>query len=323
MVFIDRLYTAVSGIMKLIQKEAAEIVSKEWDALVSESEQGNPFMLYSWISAVHPKWKALFVEDGGKIIAFMPLNLKKKLFWYFAQQPLYCMSWGPAFCLASESQKIRSLDLIVQTLLKQTDYLKYNLSPTFPAGLLLPYPQIERLNRITHQADLREDIHKNFSDSARRQLKKVQKNGYQIEKTLDLNIVRTVFQDNPQIIHAKELQQMIYLLESQIHTGIAEILYGKDPTGEVAACGIFVNYKQTRYYLAGAVKPSHRSSGIMTFIMYEAMSFGKSEGFSIFDFEGSSNPGIAKFFKGLGGRQISYDCIQINQLPALLKWIKR
>ena len=43
----------------------------------------------------------------------------------------------------------------------------------------------------------------------------------------------------------------------------------------------------------------------------------------IFDFEGSNLPGVARLYKGFGSKENVYLQIRKNNLPKLVRWLKR
>ena len=43
----------------------------------------------------------------------------------------------------------------------------------------------------------------------------------------------------------------------------------------------------------------------------------------IFDFEGSDNESLARFYKGFGGYETSYLNLKRNELPLPFKWFKK
>jgi hypothetical protein len=70
---------------------------------------------------------------------------------------------------------------------------------------------------------------------------------------------------------------------------------------QITWSGVFYLHEDTCYYLAGALNPNHSSNASGTFGLYGSMCECIARGMAVFDFEGSSVPAIARFFKGFGG----------------------
>lgn len=63
--------------------------------------------------------------------------------------------------------------------------------------------------------------------------------------------------------------------------------------------------QHTMYYLLGSFDPQYQNYNAMSGLMYRSIRKAKDLGLSVFDFEGSSDPGIALFFSQFGA-ELSY-----------------
>lgn len=62
----------------------------------------------------------------------------------------------------------------------------------------------------------------------------------------------------------------------------------------------------TMYYLLGSFDPQYQNYNAMSGLMYRSIRKAKGLGLSVFDFEGSSDPGIALFFSQFGAELFHY-----------------
>jgi GNAT superfamily N-acetyltransferase len=308
--------------MKLTVHFPEQIKASEWDTFIQNSPQGGPFLYYSWISCVQVGWEYLEIRDQEKLIARMPIGPKRKLFLSYALQPLFCQHWGLCFIPGVTQQQMEdSFAVILPYLENRFSILSYNFSPNLPVFTGLVSKGWKMKKRITHWANLELDPYLEFSDAARRQVKKSERGGYSIEEKLDNTAFENLVKQNPTLMNSTQLQLFKRLLDGQEQEGRIIQLMGKNTEGEIVAGGIFIPYMERLYYLAGAVSPEHRNSGVMSALLLAAMRKGKAAGLRLFDFEGSMNPGIARFFKGLGGKEKEYICFEYQRysLPQLWK----
>ena len=100
------------------------------------------------------------------------------------------------------------------------------------------------------------------------------------------------------------------------------VLQVNDESGTPLAAGYFIDFEGKTTYLVGAKKPGLKETGAQGLVLWEAIkrSMGNSR---IFDFEGSMLEGVESFFRTFGGRPIPYLFIEKNELPLLIRWIRR
>lgn len=308
--------------MKLSIHLPEEVMESDWDTFINNSPQGGPFLLYSWINIVQSGWEYIEIQEQEKLIARMPIGPRRKIFWSYALQPLFCQHWGLCFIPeVSQRQIEQSFALLLPYLQKRFTILSYYFSPNLPEYSISVLKGWKQNQRITHWANLETDPYVQFSDAARRQVKKSERAGYSIEEKQDYTAFENLVKQNPTMMNSAQLQLFKKLMDGQNQEGRIMQLMGKNTEGEFVAGGIFIPYMERLYYLAGAVLPEHRNSGVMSALLLTAMRKGRNEGRKLFDFEGSMNPGIARFFKGLGGKEKEYKCFEYHRysLPQLWK----
>jgi len=83
--------------------------------------------------------------------------------------------------------------------------------------------------------------------------------------------------------------------------------------------GVFVINDKVCYYLFGMSHPRHSSNAGNAFGIYSAMTECIQRSIRVFDFEGSSIPGVERFIKGFGAERTEY--FSFRHLGLLWKWI--
>jgi len=311
--------------MKMWEINSEDIQAGAWDAFINASAQGAPFMLYDWMQASAPGWKALVFEAEGKWIAVMPLRIRRKYFWNISLQPLYSQHWGPCFQEDLDS-KIQSeiLKSVFYYLQDRTHYFSWCFSPNvcIPSDFI-SVPGVQIKYKTTYRLSLTEDPLSGLSSTAGRQKRKAERAGFIQSKQFEAEACAKILRMNPHIMPASEIPGFIALAQAGIDKQDIEVFMYKDKSGKYIAFGLFLKSAHTTYYWAGAILPEYRNSGLMTLLMTEGILNARKLYCTIFDFEGSEIPSIAKFFKGFGAQAFVYICIYGNRLPRWIQWINK
>ena len=92
--------------------------------------------------------------------------------------------------------------------------------------------------------------------------------------------------------------------------------------GKFCAGGFFVYGKNHIINLFPASTDEGKQNGAMTLLIDFMLKENEQSG-KIFDFEGGSISSIGRFYKGFGAAEVNYFRVKINQLPWLIKWMKK
>ena len=84
-----------------------------------------------------------------------------------------------------------------------------------------------------------------------------------------------------------------------------EILAAYDNDGNIHACIYLVFDHASAYYLTGGAEDRFKTSGAMSLLLWEAIKLSATR-VKRFDFEGSMIESVERFFRGFGGKQLSY-----------------
>ena len=116
--------------------------------------------------------------------------------------------------------------------------------------------------------------------------------------------------------HPPYSPEFIRLLDQACQANSARrIFIAEDDQGNHHAGAYIIWDEQSAYYLMGGGNPVLRSSGATSLCMWEAIQFSASVTKS-FDFEGSMNEPVERFFRAFGAVQTPY--FSIKKTPSLL-----
>ena len=92
--------------------------------------------------------------------------------------------------------------------------------------------------------------------------------------------------------------------------------------GELVAGAYFVKYNNRILYLKGFRKFNTENDGGM-FLLFDSIIKENSNLPLTLDFGGSNNSNVRQFFKGFGAEDSVYLHLKKNELPSMIRWIKK
>lgn len=299
-------------------KKHKEINKCKWDECIQKSFNGLIFA-YSWyLDAVFDNWDALILDDYE---AVFPVTRKSKVRVHYFFNPIFAHQLGVF------SKKEISSELIL-------DFVNHIPPKIKLIDIYLNYANEYKGNDYElsyikgQQIDLKESyeaICSRYSSNLKRNLAKARKNNLEIMLSLDESKVVSMFRENgggaiKEITdqHFSRLANVIRNMKIHKMGKIYECWYGKDL---VAAASFSVFNKRVTYIKGGSTKVG-RDLGAMHMIMDEVVHLYAGEDF-VFDFAGSSIPGVAKFNENFGTIDYQYQRLYRNNLPLLLKIFKK
>jgi hypothetical protein len=266
-----------------------------------------------WLDGVAPgSWDAATVMRGGQVVARLPYVVRKRFGLCLATNPPLTPTLGP-WIRPSEGKYATQLadhHELVNELIQQLPRCDL-FAQSFPPGVgnSLPFhwngyvPTIRYTYRIEDLSDL-EVVWSDLTDACRRAIRKAQKHvairedlGIDafydvVGKTWDRQGLRTPFRR--EFLHRLD--------ENCTRHSARRILHAEDAQSRVHAAIYVVYDERTAYYLVGGADPELRSSGAHSLLMWSAIQFASSVT-RVFDFEGSMDKHVERFFRTFGARQ--------------------
>ena len=280
-----------------------------WDKLYRESQEKYPYDTEGYSDALGIQWGAIVGEDIAIPIAFRRVfGLKTGYLPFGIQQ------WGPIGRSASSKKHIiKALDSIPNNF-KKID-ISFHRSLDWGNIHKGWHFKNYRLQRFTiapnYELELSpgyEKIHGNYSKQIKRNLK----------SSLKQNL--TLFEhDTPDVLirEFKQYQGKRYSISDKFITSLSQVMYhllhkGKGAvwtlygSGNHFHAGVFVAFSGNRIVLLfSAVSQEGRDSNAMSQLINELIIFSCGR-WEIFDFEGSKESGLSRFYSGFGAQSVPY-----------------
>ncbi|HLP52673.1 MAG TPA: hypothetical protein VK154_17415 [Chitinophagales bacterium] len=288
-----------------------EIDTHKWDALIDSSITSLPYA-YSWyLDAVAEDWEALVLDDYR---AVFPLPFVRKLGFKCLYQPYYCQQLG---VFSSDETDATVLNLFFEEL-HQFPYININLNPSakIVAGDFLFKKKKNLLLPLDKDYSA---LRKNFSENHRRNIAKAEKAGLIFLRDVELDHFQQFYLQN--INRKKENFKVehegIFKAVSSIvkRPGKGQI-FGVYNTSlrELTTAALVIFHQNRAINIINTSSTEGKKNGSAHFLFNSLIQEGSLTSQSlilnhdysnglILDFEGSSVPGIARFYQGFGAQE--------------------
>jgi hypothetical protein len=293
-----------------------DINLQKWDECILRSKSSQIFGCSFYLDICCPNWSALILNDYE---AVFPISIKEKYFIKHITQPYFVRHFG----IYTDDL---SLDITpwIHALTKLARYFNFNVfnnTNDFSSEFKSDEKKYQSLN-LNHNY---ETLKKNYSDSHLRKIKKISPLETSFVEISDYSIYIKEFKTtvaekklNYSESHFTTLLQLINALPKHCNV----ISRGLMLNGELVAGAYFVKYNNRILYLKGFRKFNTENDGGM-FLLFDSIIKENSNLPLTLDFGGSNNSNVRQFFKGFGAEDSVYLHLKKNELPSMIRWIKK
>ncbi|WP_299493160.1 GNAT family N-acetyltransferase [Acaryochloris sp. IP29b_bin.137] len=274
-----------------------------------------------WLKALAPnQWEAIeLFNQNGDVIARLPFVRKshKGLMW--VTMPPLTQTLGPWLAISSTKysgqltqQKELMIALIEQ--LPPCDCFSQNFHYSITNWLPFYWQGFTQTTRYTYVLEDLTDLEKirsGFQSNLRGKIRKAKeqvavRTDLGVEKFLDIQTL-TYERQGLKLPHSRDLVRR--LDQACVAQNARRIFFAEDSQGRIHAAVYIVWDQNAAYYLMGGGDPELRSSGAHSLALWEAIQFAATVT-QRFDFEGSMQEPIERFFRGFGAKQMPYFAIR-------------
>lgn len=288
-----------------------------------------------WLDSVcgKEKWDVLIIENKGQVQATMPFYIPYK---GVISMPPFTQTMGPWYAPVSNDTKYSSLLSLRHELTKQLiegiknyPYFLQNFHHSVTDWLPFywnGFTQTTRYTYILPSLSDKDTLWEQMSGHTRRNIEKAkEKNNITVKKGIDPEALQLLYtrtfqrQGKNKAPHTALLKKLATICRERQQ---GDIWGGYDKEGNLHAAAFIVWQNNYAYYIAGGADPDLRSSGAQSLVMWEAVQFVSGQ-CDVFDFEGSMIPGVERFFREFGARQMPYFSVSKGNLSlAKRAWFK-
>ena len=295
-----------------------EIDGLKWDSCIRNSVNGLIYA-YSWyLDITCKKWDGL-VEDDYKSV--MPLPRGEKYGFLYTYQPFFSQQYGVFSTMKISNEKVQQF---LEAIPAKCKYIELCLN-TFNR---VNDKTFEISEGVTHLLDLispYKTLHTNYSTETKRNLKKGLASSLTLAKNVPPKKVIDLFKANRgknYDIGAQHYTMLNTLMQTCIKKGLRLKCWGVyTKEKEFCAGAFFVESNRRSIFLFSGTNDIAFETHAMSFLINRYIEENAQQNL-ILDFEGSSDPDVARFYKGFGSKEVHFVKMRRNSLPGPVKWLK-
>jgi len=291
----------------------SSINREKWDACIHGANNGLLYAKSFFLDHMANEWDALVAGDYEWV---MPLTWRRKWGLRYLYQPAFTQQLGIF------SASLISADLInafLDVLKKEFSFAEIFLNFQNPGSFAAQPNFILPLDRpvVDIKADYNEELNRNLQYAHRFNLNYSTTKNYKetIRYYQEIYGARTPHVDDDDYGQfaslCADLNDLNQLLVKEV----------RDDDGELLASAIFGRDHRRLYYLLPVTWPQGRTFQANHFLIDQLISeFGGQH--LILDFEGSTLPGVARFYRKFGAVDQPFFFFKYNRLPPPISWFK-
>lgn len=296
-----------------------QIDQTRWDDCIAHAVNGNVYAWSWYLDRVHPGWEALVEMEEDKYLSVMPLTGNKKYGIHYLFQPFFVQQLGVFSREEPSAETVRSfLESIPRKFrLVQVRLNERNPVPECAKGVVLHQNHLLDLNKSY------DDLFAQYHDNTKRNLKKSLNYGLRLVKDVPMASVIALFRENrgASIHHwgEPEYRRLEALAQLAIASSNAFVYGVQLSDNEEIVCGALFMVSHGRItFLFSGNSPVGRETQAMTYLIDRVIREYASRPF-IFDFEGSDDEDLARYYRGFGSVSTTYPSFE--RLPWW--WLKK
>ncbi|MDP4281796.1 MAG: GNAT family N-acetyltransferase [Bacteroidota bacterium] len=289
-----------------------------WDECVRESVNGIIYGFSWYLDIVSPGWDGL-IEDNYTSV--FPLTHRKKSWISYLYQPFFTQQLG----LFSRSHLT---PLKVEEFLKNIPtkfrFVEIHLNSMNKASERESEGKFTLLERKNFEMDLipsYDILSKQYSKNTRRNIKKALNNPIEFSRKTEPDELITLFKENFGNHEGKLKYRDYDTLRNLMTYCIKEKagwIVGAYLPGNLLCAGVFFLQVHSRIiYHFAATSAEGKECGAMSLLIDKKIRENAGKPVT-FDFEGSNDPNVARFYKGFGASEVPYYMVRINRLPDVI-----
>lgn len=290
-----------------------EIDFEKWDSVILNSAIPHVCAQSFYLNATSPGWQALII---GNYESLFPLTVKQKFGFPYLPQPPFTSQLG-----AFGTVNANVVEQFYKYIQKKFKLIEIELNAASHLNSGWAHPKKTFVINYTKGFTLNQNTKRNLQKAAEANLKFVQMDFAEAESLCKSHL--NPFLQQTLKLPGYTLTLFVNLLLSANKANSLFSFKVVDPSNTLRAIGYFISNGKHTFFLKGTNFDRDQNSGSMHFLLHQAVQFfaDKSDNF---DFGGGSNSaGLANFYEGFGGMPQAYQHLKINNLPSLIKMIKK
>ncbi len=307
--------------MKIRFLHQQDIDRERWDQTINESSHGLIYACSWYLDITAPGWCALATDNYSYL---MPLPVRKKWNLTYVYPPFFIQQSGIF------GRQLPPAPPIVQAFLNELEkHFRFAQIYFHDRCPIIHHPYCrwdKRINFILPLNQSYDTIRKKYSQQLKRNLRKAEETGAVIQSLNEVQPVIGLFRKSQAGKKAaycnSDYRIFAELVKACSHQGMVHITGARDANGNLQAAAVFFHHRQRVIFIFSGMTHYGRQHSYLALLLDEAIRRYSSYPV-IFDFEGSMDIGLARFYKSFGSLATEYHLLTMNRLPAVVHWIKK
>lgn len=305
------------GHIRFLTKE--EIDKQKWDHLIESASNAHIYSTRLYLNLFTVNWGALVYGDY-QVVMVVPYKVKFGI--RYTYTPVGIAQLGLIGERVDEKMEMH----FIETLHKHFKYGMLHLNPSFSKKNAEAYKMKWKTNFVLSLNQDYESLSKNYTKDARRNLRAASEIVQQVSFEVDTEEIKEAFMQQ----YGKRGNTEKLAVEYAVFARNLEILCDQKMAfkmavrtegGELLGAGVFAHFKGRLYYVFGAPTALGRANQT-THVLIDAIIRKFAGTNTILDFEGSSIPSVAMFYKKFSPIDEPYPFYRFNHLPTILRLFK-
>ena len=299
--------------------EHNDLNTEKWDECIKNSVNSMPYAFSWYLDIVVEHWNALVLNDYE---AVFPLPTRKKFGITYAFTPFWVQQLG----LFSKTYKgLRKIDDFVAAIPSKYKYVELNMNHDAEVNEGLEVHLKQNNNFLIKLNKSYEQQYELYSKNLKRNLKKNTTHGLEMFKNdAPKNLIQLFRSDKGK--YMKHFSEKDYkILEQIMHVSIYKHcgqVYMAYDEGNRPVAGMFLLIGLNRVVmLFSGNSDEGRKKAALPFLINEFIKEFAGSSF-IYDFEGSNDANLKRFYESFGSVNHPYQTLKINRLPFLMRYFK-
>ena len=299
----------------MIFKSRSNINDELWDSCIANSINSLVYANTWYLDAIVENWDAYVWEEEGIYTAVFPIPNRSKVGLKYVYPPFFIQQLG-LFSISDNIEEYSKLAL--GQLEKDFKFIELNLNWQSNIGET-------KTNTVLSLESSYEDMFDAFSTNHKRNIKKAQKSNFNYKSNISIASIVSNFR-NDKGVGISVLKDGDYKKFAKLCSAATDkqvlITRGIVENDVLITGAVLMKFgKRLVFLFSGNSIQGKTSGGLFNLLNLIIKEFANSD--ILLDFEGSTNKGLARFYKGFGGEVECYYFYKKNNLPTVFKWLKK
>lgn len=282
-----------------------------WDQSVGLAQNTLPYAYTWYLDAVAENWDALVLDNYR---AIMPLVWLKKYGAPCLYQPYYCQQLG----IFGNNISDKELAMFLDEAAKRYVYIFVNLNPIV-ASLGTMFKLSPKTNYLLSLQKNYDETKKTYSDNHKRNISKALKQKCEPTRDISLEAFQQFYIENikqTQVKFEAKHQKCFLQLTNQLNGRGYALIYGVYFNNNLLAAAMLIKHDNRLINIINVSNEEGKIKGA-SHLLFDTIIRENTHKFHFLDFEGSSIPSIARFYKGFGASPETFYLYRTNILKAI------